>query len=61
MLCLCRKISCWESLRQKTTIPLENLPVSIRVEHGFEIFTDNKTEQGLSADTGCELIKNIQE
>lgn len=61
MLCLCRKISCWESVGQKTTIPLENLPVSIRVGHRFGIFTDNKTEQGLSADTGCKLIKNMQE
>lgn len=60
MLCLCRKISFWESLGQKTTIPLENLPVSIKVGHRFGVFTDYKTEQGLGAVTGCKLTKNMQ-
>lgn len=28
---------------------------------GFEAFANNKTEQGLRADTGCKLIKSGQE
>lgn len=45
---------------QKTTIPLENPPVRIRVGQGFRVFTDKKNEQGLSADTGYKVIKSMQ-
>lgn len=50
-----------DPLGQKTTIPLENLRGSIEVGQGCGVFTDNETEQRLSADTGCKLIKSMQE
>lgn len=55
------KYHVWNPWDKKTTIALENLPVSIRVGQGFGVFTAKKTEQGVSADTGSKLIKSTQE